>query len=235
MPEHMLSTLVVALLALLTAGGIYLLVVRRDQKLRARLAELADLRGWEIAFTPSQLGRGDRIRVTPDDGDWSCEVVRYRNAGRGGLVRSTEFSAAEPTASRGLTVIGPPLSPDKAAVAQMFMSSLGADWSRPLVERLLGQTGLVVDQLALVNTPDGGLRTVFSTPNAGDVQDVIQAHAELTARWGVEARRPDEFPILILGEGRVRVRLRTDLMRADQLDAFILASLDLRAHLGQSV
>ncbi|WP_282009373.1 hypothetical protein [Brevundimonas aveniformis] len=185
MPEHMVSTLVVALMVLLTAGGVYLLVVRRDQQSRARLAVLAELRGWQIAFTPSQLGRGDRIQVTPEDGDWSCEVVRYGSVGSSGVVRSTEFSAPEPTASRGLTVIGPPLSPDEATAAQMFMSTLGAGWSRALVERLLGGPGFGVDQLALVDAPDGGLGTFFSTPDAGDLQHVIEAHAELTDTWGV--------------------------------------------------
>lgn len=113
--------------------------------------------------------------------------------------------------------------------AQMFMASAGAGWVGPLVERLVGCSDLPLEQLAWIEPDQAGPGTVFATADA-DIAAATTALAALNAGGGA-AVKPDAFPILILAPGSLKVRLRTDLVQAGRLDAFINHCLAAQARL----
>lgn len=239
-PLGMIQAFVILALILATMAGLYFFLVRPNKLDSEALQRLAGKRGWTIkrkmagvSGAVSQSGRGYRIEVQPTDGSgWSCEVTRYQNIGSGGHVWKTEF--VDPTTGPldGMVVIGPAIPKKEAEAAAMLLGSFGGGLGKMLLSKLLGDETESVGNLQLLKEAGISGATVFATPDA-PADRIGAAYAPLLERWLRTHRHEKEFPILIAGQDRLRIRLRTDADKADSLEAFLDHALAARAALAQ--
>jgi hypothetical protein len=230
-PLGMIQAFVILALILAVMAGLYFFVGLPNKLDIEALQRLAGKRGWTIKRKMAgvdgvggdigQSGRGYRIEVRPTDGSgWSCEVTRYQNIGRGGYVQKTEF--VDPTASPfdGMVVIGPAIPEKEAEAAAMMFGQLEGKLSQMLLSTMLGDAAESAVNLELVKNAGIPGATVFATPDA-PVDRIGAAYAPLLESWLRTHRDEKEFPILVAGRDKLRIRLRTDAQSPDRLETFL--------------
>ena len=236
----MVEWLVIVVLALAVPAVLHFLFRRSDRLDAETLQRLAGKRGWRIERKlASQAGsaggvgggRGYRIEVFPTDGaGWSCLVTRYQNSGAGGAVRKTEFEDPGARLPAGMVVVGPGIPEKEAAAAAMLFGRFDGALGQLLLSKLLGDEA--ASAAGLQQATDGAVpgATVFATPDA-PASAIGATYAPLLRSWLRAHPKEEEFPILIAGPERLRIRLRTATHRADQLEAFLDHALETRRQL----
>lgn len=219
-----------AVLVLVFAVILFKTVVKPDRVDARALTELGGRRGWDITRHQAGMGKGFRIEVQPRDaGDWSCLVTRYVRANVGSSIRTTEFTASGARLPAGMVVVGPGLATSQGKEAAAVLSSMGGTLEHLLLTKMLGEdaAGYATD-LRLAEGADLEGATVFATPDA-PVDAVLAGFAQPLADWRRSHRKDEDFPILIASATRLRLRLRTDATKADELKAFLGLALQVRA------
>ena len=220
-PLGMIQAFVILALILATMVGLYFFVGRPNTLDSESLRKLAKRRGWSVERKMASGGRGYRIEIRPTDGsNWSCEVTRYRNTGKGGHVRKTEFIDPAANLSDAMVVIGPAIPEKEAEAAAVLFGRFGGGLSQMLLSKLLGGDAESVGDLQPVKDAAIPGATVFATPDT-PVDKITAAYTPLLKNWLGTHRDEKAFPILIAGPDRLLIRLRTDTDTADRLEAFL--------------
>lgn len=206
----------VALALIIVAFGTILLLTagRGSARLRKGAAALAARRGWQAALVEETSGKARKLRLSGPG--WRAETRRYVQGETGTSVFATEFEAPG-VPWPGHVVIGPTLDGAEAALAARLtggaaaMSLLTAGEMGPLVPRPEA-TGF------------GG--TVFSSSESVPLPDATRLHP-LLAAWRRDHPAERQFPIVILGPGGLRLRLRSDLWSVGEMERFADLGLSL--------
>ncbi|MCZ4291536.1 hypothetical protein [Hoeflea alexandrii] len=242
-PLGMIAAFAILALILAVMAGLYFFVGRPSKIDTEALQRLAGRRGWAIKSKMAgvagigegigESGRGYRIEVRPTDGSgWFCEVTRYQNIGRGGFVRKTEFVDPGASPFDGMVVIGPAIPEKEAKAAAMMFGQFEGKLGRMLLSTMLGDAAEIAGDLQLIENAGIPGATVFATPDA-QVDRIGAAYAPLLASWLRTHRDEKEFPILIAGQDRLRIRLRTDADSSDRLETFLDHALAARKALSK--
>jgi len=223
-PLGMIQAGVIVVLIAATAWLLWRFVVRSDRRDAEALQRLAHKRGWTIRRHMETGGTGYRIEVSPRDRDerWTCTVRRWRNTRVTATVRTTEFTSDVARTHAGMVVVGPGIPRRDADEAARMLGNLDGTLALWLLARIFGEED--ADAHASLR-PVRGVElpgaTVFATPDA-DARAVTDPLAGLLAEWNTQDEDMEQFPVaLIVDATGLRMRVRTDLARAADLEAFI--------------
>lgn len=203
--------LVALALIVIAFGAILLLTAGRGSvKLRKGLAVLASRRGWQASLVEETGGAARKLRLSGPG--WRAETRRYIQGETGSAVFATEFEAPE-VQWPGQVAIGPALDGAEAALAARMMGGAGGAAAMALLTG--GEMG------RLVPRPDasGFDGTVFSFDETVPLPDATRLQP-LLAAWRRNHPAERQFPIVILGPGGLRLRLRCDLWSVEEMERF---------------
>lgn len=222
----------IALSGGLVVGASLLWLGRRERARREARAAMAARRGWGIAETAAEGGRGRRITLAGDElGGWRCTASRL--ASRGGHSGSewTEWQSSGRTGGSGLWVAGPPLAPGEAEMAAGLLGALDSGTGRMLLRRMIGEAAELAPGLVHVPRPGGRDRPftlLVTAPGAAGGPD-LDALADCIGRWRADHPGAGLHPVVIAGPDGVRLRLDRALADAAALEAFADTALAIAA------
>lgn len=218
-----LAALVVSLAAAL--GGLRVLQAWQTKR-HEEFQELAARRGWSLTVTREVLGRPAVMRLQPRGGSgWVMESRRQRGGNGQTGQASAEFAARDPVWSGGTMVMGPPLSPEVAALTNMMSEGLSGPLGQKVMARLTGETDL--RDAAPLRVQQGPAEvSVLATASLGNHFD-LKALSRAYDTWQPAQTGERGWPVLIISREGFKLRLRHDLRRASVAERFIDLSLEL--------
>ncbi|MGZ9810045.1 hypothetical protein ACXN5S_06235 [Pseudoroseicyclus sp. H15] len=216
-------------MVVLLAAGLFTLssLKRVEARRREEFEELAARRSWQLNITHEVLGRPAITRLQArTGGKWVVESRRRSGSdAAAGDLQSTEFSSRDPHWSDGLMAMGPPLSPEMAALTGLMQGPLDGEMGERLVTKLLGPGSASEGKgLRLQNGPDGV--TILASTALGHRFET-QPLARALMGWEPLVKGERGHPVLIIGRDGMRVRLRHAIARAEDMERFIDLSLEL--------
>ena len=222
-----------AAFCILVAGfaAVFVWLQKNDQSRRAALEALAKRRNWNIVRDRSTLGRPQTTKVSPRDGaGWSCTISRFQSQSGGSTTQifSTDFILPRTAVVSGLVVVGPPRQDGKSiGVVDLPNgfggSSLGGTIAKYALATFLGEELASADKLVpLANVSPDVASAFASTACIGtEAEDTVSRYVPGLRGW--QGDHPDEkdFPILIVSDQSIRIRLRRDASDPAMLEAFV--------------
>ena len=212
----------VAIVAL--GAGLVLWLRRKDGARRDGFQALAARRGWALTLADQSLGRPAFVRLTSRSGP-AWQVETRRGAGTGPVLTgqgTTEFVGSDFRWPAGLLVIVP-----KADA----MPGESVDRpSRQALAALIGdELARRTDELRLLPGPDGqsGQWVILGTKSPEGVLDLKQTLRRLSTGIPDQAGAASGPAALILARDGLRLRLRQELLRSEDLERFTDLGLSL--------
>lgn len=219
---NLLSTLVVAAVALLVAGAVLWWSLRRRAAFRSALTQ----RGWQLSR------HGDTTTIVPDTGDWTVTMTRSYAAQMSppsSHVVTTVWSAPTPAVQAAALIAGPAPPPELRGLAAELLGSATAAMTRWLgIDQVSGGW-----PLRAVPSADERL-LVFATEGYGAPGTLTEvAHA--VSAWCEVYPDEREQPVVSINHAGTGVRVRVDVLRSvEQLDAFVELGMRCRVAIGRS-
>ncbi|WP_108661100.1 hypothetical protein [Acuticoccus kandeliae] len=223
--------IVLVILAGIVFGlGLTFALLRQAKARRAAFDALGAARGWRITETQSTGGSARTIDVAPEADTWSCRVTRFRSSDTNTQVETTELRDPATALPAGAVLIGPPIPAEAAAFSAMLLTSLDSPLGQKLLAGILGDAAGLASGLVHVAKPGGAERafTVLASGGAEAGVDFDRIEAAIAPSRDGKAD-PKRFPIVLLGEDGLRVRMRASAYDAETLATFIDTALALRA------
>lgn len=213
------------LIALSIVFGLWLLRFLKRQRAswRAGMDALQRSKGWIVKDVQlSGFGKPGTFEVIDPDGQWRVEsIIQTQTQGVTGY--QIQFTAAHPSASGGTLLLGPPL-PD------MGGGLIGSMMGGMVIPFLAKASGLPAEdmmgmrQVAVATKPPISL---IATPGAENWVDPAGVAAVLEP-WKSKYPSEKTCPIVILGGGELRVRVRTRLVEPREVKEFVETALAVR-------
>lgn len=208
--------------------GIWLVwfLKKRKAEWRASMDALHERHGWAIDdITPSSLGSASKFGVHDPKADWEVtSIVRPQTQGSSGS--QIQFTCPMPAASGAMALLGPPMPTEQLG----FMSSMMGSFVTTFLAKM---AGLPPEELE-------GMRQIeCSEP----VTLIASNGAEPWINPGILApdlgpwlqQFPKLHPIVILGGGQLRVRVRGQIAKPAHVEAFIQMTFNIRQTLHQDL
>lgn len=221
--------IILVLVAAAAAGNfIFLAAWKRGAARKAALEALAQEKGWTTNYRKPTGGRGSRRTFADPDGRWTLTLYTGpSNTTSGTSTRSqwTEFEAPSVALPAGLAVLGPPMPAKTAQMAGAFMDGLMGKLVTRLMMGLGSELAAEIPRLNHVEnvSPEDG--TLFATQEAMHALDPVLGHSAFgAARQG---RNEMMQPIVMRGTFGLRVRIRRNLHKPEEIEALIAFGLVL--------
>jgi hypothetical protein len=216
------ASLIILILACL-AFGIWLpwFIRQNNKRRRAEMDALQARRKWIIEDKDlPTIGTGTiRFRVHSPDDNWEVQSVVFRSAQTHDTTGTVvEFSQPWAGADPGMFVIGPAIPPKEMALFGSMMGGL-------IVQMVAKVAGLPAGEMARleVQKTDAPV-TPMATPEAVNWVDVPQ-FASVVKAWTEHYKGEKLHPVLLLGNGKLRVRVRGNFSKPADIEAFITMAL----------
>jgi hypothetical protein len=231
--DDLALSLAIALIAAPAIGAFLLWLSRRQRKRREARLAMAARRGWGIAETTGEGGRGSRITLTGDEGGgWRCTAMHLppRSGGHSGT-EWTEWETAGRHSPAGLWVAGPPLAPGEGEGAAAMLGALDCGLGRMLLRQMIGDAAELATGLVHLPRPGGRERpfTLLATAPADAASPDLDALSELLAAWRAGRRDAALHPVVIAEPGRLRLRLGRALVEAAEIERYADTALAIAA------
>ncbi len=202
-------------------------IQKNNKRRREEMEELQARQNWIIdeKGLPA-LGSGTiKYRVRSKEDHWEVLSVVTRSADTKDTTGTVvEFSQPWKNVDSGLFVIGPSIPAKEMALFGSMMGGL-------LVQMVANASCLPAEDMARleVQKTDAPV-TALATPGAAGWVNV-QAIAGVVKPWSERFRGEKLHPILLLGNGKFRVRVRGNFSKAADIEAFITMALAARGAL----
>lgn len=201
---------------------LFLFLRKTNARWRAGMDELQARTGWiieDIHF--SKFGKPASFRVLDPGGQWMVQsIVQTETQGIRGY--QIQLTTPHPSGSGGMALLGPPMP----QVDLGFMSSMMGGLVMPFLAKVAGLPAEDMDGMAAVQTSTPV--TLISTPGAENWIDPGSL-SSIFESW--KHRYPSEqlHPIVIIGGGELRVRVRARFVEPRELESFTLMALAIRS------
>lgn len=191
---------------------------------RAGMDALQKRTGWIIGdINLPGLGKSGAFEVSDPDGIWRVDSrVHHQTQGVTGY--QIQFTAPYPAADGGMLLLGPPMP----KIDLGGMSSLLGSMVPPFLAKIAGLPAAEMEGMRQVEC--GSPVTVLATPGAETLIHPASI-AEVIAPWTQKFPGEQLHPIIILGGGECRIRVRSRFIEADDIEAFIRTSLAIYSRL----
>lgn len=199
-------------------------IQQNHKRRRAEMDALQARRKWIIEDKDlPTIGTGTiRFRVHAPDDNWEVQSVVFQSTQTHDTTGTVvEFSQPWVGASPGMFVIGPAIPAKEMA---LFGSMMGGF----IVQMVAGAAGLPAGEMARleVQKTDAPV-TPMATPEAVNWVDVPH-FASVVKAWTEHYKGEKLHPILLLGNGIFRVRVRGNFSKPADIEAFITMALAAR-------
>lgn len=191
---------------------------------RARVDVLQKRTGWIIGdINLPGLGKPGAFEVSDPDGIWRVDS-RVHHQTKGVTGYQIQFTGPYPAADGGMLLLGPPMPKIELGGMSLLLGSMVL----PFLAKIAGLPAAEMEGMRQVEC--GSPVTVLATPGAETWLDPASI-AEIIASWTQKFPGEQLHPIIILGGGECRIRVRSRFIEADDIEAFIRTSLTIYSRL----